>query len=112
MFLKENFLNNFAYPLHRTVCNMSNCLSAQCLSNLKSKNVLNSFSQSSLATLTYYLPFRAKTLHNFMSELNLEREEGMYHRESTRSYIKTAEITVCEYIHNLQSSSLFALQKC
>ena len=75
--------------------------------NLKSKNALNSFSQSSLATLTYYLPFRAKTLHNFKSELNLEREEGMYHRESTRSYIKTAENTVCEYIQNLQSSSLF-----
>jgi hypothetical protein len=33
--------------------------------NVKSKNALNSFSQSSLATLTYYLPFRAKTLHNF-----------------------------------------------
>jgi hypothetical protein len=62
MFLKENFLINFAYPLHHTVCNMSNC--------------------------------------------HLEREEGMYNRESTRSYIKTAEITVCEYIHNLQSSSL------
>jgi hypothetical protein len=31
----------------------------------------------------------------------------MYHRESTRSYIKTAENTVCEYIQNLQSSSLF-----
>jgi hypothetical protein len=75
--------------------------------NLKYQNALNSFSQSSLATLIYYLPFRAKTLHNFKSELNLEREEGMYHRESTRSYIKTAEITVCEYIHNLQSSSLF-----
>jgi hypothetical protein len=60
--------------------------------NLKSKNALNSFSQSSLATLTYYLPFRAKTLHNFKSELNLEREEGMYHRESTRSYIKTAQV--------------------
>ena len=75
--------------------------------NLKSKNALNSFNQSSLATLTYYLPFRAKTFNNFMSELNLEREEGMYYIESTRSYIKTAEITVCEYIHNLQSSSLF-----
>jgi hypothetical protein len=75
--------------------------------NLKSENALNSFSQSYLATLTYYLPFRAKTLHNFKLELNLEREEGMYNRESTRSYIKTAEITVCEYIHNLQSSSLF-----
>ena len=56
--------------------------------NLKSKNALNYFSQSSLATLTYYLPFRAKTLHNLKSELNLKREEGMYHRESTRSYIK------------------------
>ena len=57
--------------------------------NLKSKNALNSFSQSSLATLTYYLPFRAKTLHNLKSELkNLKREEGMYHRKSTRSYIK------------------------
>jgi hypothetical protein len=31
--------------------------------NLKSENALNSFSQSYLATLTYYLPFRAKTLH-------------------------------------------------
>jgi hypothetical protein len=37
MFLKENILNNFAYPLHRTVCNMSNCLSAQCLSQSLSK---------------------------------------------------------------------------
>jgi hypothetical protein len=66
--------------------------------NLKSENALNSFSQSYLATLTYYLPFRAKTLHTFKLELNLEREEGMYNRESIRSYIKTAEIAVCEYI--------------
>jgi hypothetical protein len=40
--------------------------------NLKSENALISFSQSYLATLTYYLPFRAKTLHNFKLELNLE----------------------------------------
>jgi hypothetical protein len=56
---------------------------------------------------TVCLLSRAKTLHNFKSELNLEREEGMYQRESTRSYIKTAENTVCEYIQNVQSSSLF-----
>ncbi|CAC5388151.1 unnamed protein product [Mytilus coruscus] len=42
--------------------------------NLKSKNALNSFSQSSLANLTFYLPYRAKTLHNLKSELQLERE--------------------------------------
>ena len=37
--------------------------------NLKTKNALNSFSLSSLATLTYYLPYRAETLHNFKTQL-------------------------------------------
>ncbi|CAC5371098.1 unnamed protein product [Mytilus coruscus] len=61
--------------------------------NLKSKNALNSFSQSSLANLTFYLPYRAKTLHNLKSELQLEREEGLYQREGTMSYVKNAEKT-------------------
>ncbi|CAG2223496.1 unnamed protein product [Mytilus edulis] len=75
--------------------------------NLKSKNALNSFSQSSLANLTFYLPYRAKTLHNLKSELQLEREEGLYQREGTMSYVKNAEKTVCEYMSNLETSSLF-----
>jgi hypothetical protein len=36
--------------------------------NLKTKNALNYFSLSSLATLTYYLPYRAETLHNFKTQ--------------------------------------------
>ncbi|CAG2204296.1 unnamed protein product [Mytilus edulis] len=75
--------------------------------NLKVKNALNSFSQSSLANLTFYLPYRAKTLHNLKSELQLEREEGLYQREGTMSYVKNAEKTVCEYMSNLETSSLF-----
>ncbi|CAC5392585.1 unnamed protein product [Mytilus coruscus] len=77
--------------------------------NLKSKNALNSFSQSSLANLTFYLPYRAKTLHNLKSELQLEREEGLYQREGTMSYVKNAEKTVCEYMSNLETSSLFVI---
>ncbi|CAC5359268.1 unnamed protein product [Mytilus coruscus] len=77
--------------------------------NLKSKNALNSFSQSSLANLTFYLPNRAKTLHNLKSELKLEREEGLYQREGTMSYVKNAEKTVCEYMSNLETSSLFVI---
>lgn len=70
--------------------------------NLKSKNALNSFSQTSLATLTFYLPFRAKTIHNLKSE----KDDKFYHRETSKSHIKTAEKTV-EYISTLKSSSLF-----
>jgi hypothetical protein len=33
--LKENILNNFAYPLHHTVCNVSNCLLSVCLNSCK-----------------------------------------------------------------------------
>jgi DNA-directed RNA polymerase specialized sigma54-like protein len=37
--------------------------------NLKTKNALNSFNLSSLATLTYYLPYSAETLHNVKTQL-------------------------------------------
>ena len=36
---------------------------------LKTKNALIFFSQSSLATLTYDLPYRVETLHNFKTQL-------------------------------------------
>ncbi|CAC5392687.1 unnamed protein product [Mytilus coruscus] len=62
-----------------------------------------------LANLTFYLPYRAKTLHNLKSELQLEREEGLYQREGTMSYVKNAEKTVCEYMSNLETSSLFVI---
>ncbi|CAC5366985.1 unnamed protein product [Mytilus coruscus] len=77
--------------------------------NVKSKNALNSFSQSSLANLTFYLPYRAKTLHNLKSELQLEREEGLHQREGTMSYVINAEKTVCENMSNLQTSSQFVI---
>ena len=82
--------------------------------HLKSKNALNSFSQSYLATLTYYLPIRAKTLHNLKSELNLKREEGMYHRESTRSYIKPKIVhhdILKAYFRESETEKSFILRK-
>jgi hypothetical protein len=37
--------------------------------DLKTKNALNSFSMSNLTALTFYLPYRAETLHNLKGHL-------------------------------------------
>ncbi|CAC5360249.1 unnamed protein product [Mytilus coruscus] len=79
--------------------------------NLKSKNALNSFSQSSLANLTFYLPYRAKTLHNLKSELQLEREEGLYQREGKMSYVKNAEKNSLTETDHEQTDSLINYRK-
>ena len=76
--------------------------------NLKSKNALNSYSQPSLAILTYYLPFRAEILHNFKKGIQLDRDD-LHHRETSLSYVITEERTILEYVSKLQSSSLFVL---
>ena len=49
---------------------------------LKTKNALNSFSLSSLATLIYYLPYRAETLYNFKTQL-LFQKDTLHHTENT-----------------------------
>ncbi|CAG2204294.1 unnamed protein product [Mytilus edulis] len=36
----------------------------------------------------FYLPYRAKTLHNLKSELQLEREEGLYQREAVNGFCR------------------------
>jgi hypothetical protein len=74
--------------------------------NLKTKNALNSFSLSSLATLTYYLPFRAETLHNVKTQL-LFQKDTPHHTEKTVPYVKLEEKNVIEYFSQLKQSSLF-----
>ena len=74
--------------------------------NLKTKNALNSFSQSSLATLTYYLPYRAETLHNFKTQL-LFRKDTPHHTEKTVPYVQLEEKNIIEYFSQLKQSSLF-----
>ena len=64
--------------------------------NLRAKNALNSFSQVSLATLTYYLPYRAEALHNFKKQIQVEREDKN-HRETSVNYVITEETTISDY---------------
>ncbi|CAC5409863.1 unnamed protein product [Mytilus coruscus] len=40
--------------------------------NLKTKKAINTFSLPSLTTMTYYLPYRAETLHNMKVKLDIE----------------------------------------
>ncbi|CAC5418643.1 unnamed protein product [Mytilus coruscus] len=56
--------------------------------NLKSKMLLTLSASLLWLISLFYLPYRAKTLHNLKSELQLEREEGLYQREGTMSYVK------------------------
>lgn len=75
--------------------------------NLKTKNALNSFSQSSLAALTYYLPYRAETLHNLKTKLLLENDMP-HHTQHTTPYVELEERNIQEYFCHLQQSSLFS----
>ena len=74
--------------------------------NLKTKNALNSFSQSSLATLTYYLPYRAETIHNLKTHLFLQKDEP-HHTEKTVPFVELEERNIQEYFSKLKQSSLF-----
>jgi hypothetical protein len=40
--------------------------------NLKTKKAINTYSQTSLAAFTAYLPYRAETMHSLKSQLGLE----------------------------------------
>jgi hypothetical protein len=74
--------------------------------NLKTKNPLNSFSPTSLTTITFYLTYRAETLHNFKKQIQMERDDN-HHRETAVLYVVTEETTIKEYVTKLESSSLF-----
>ena len=75
---------------------------------LKTKNALNSFSQSSLATLTYYLPYRAETLHNFKTQLSFQKQKDTpHHTEKTVPNVQLEEKNIIEYFSQLKHSSLF-----
>ena len=74
--------------------------------NLKTKNALNSFSQSNLATLTFYLPYRAETLHNLKTELSIGKDSP-HHIELTAPSVRQEEGNIREYFSKLQQSSLF-----
>ena len=73
---------------------------------LKTKNALNSFSLSSLATLIYYLPYRAETLYNFKTQL-LFQKDTLHHTENTVPYVKLEGKNIIEYFSQLKQSSLF-----
>ncbi|CAG2213915.1 unnamed protein product [Mytilus edulis] len=74
--------------------------------NLKTKNALNSFSQSSLAALTYYLPYRAETIYNLKTKLFLENE--MPHQtQHTTPYVELEKKNIHEYFCHLKQSYLF-----
>ena len=74
--------------------------------NLKTKNALDSFNQSSLATLTYYLPYRTETLHNFKTQL-LFQKDTPHHTEKTVPYVQLEEKNIIEYFSKLKHSFLF-----
>ncbi|CAC5372949.1 unnamed protein product [Mytilus coruscus] len=74
--------------------------------NLKTKNALNSFSQSSLATLTYYLPYRAETLDNLKTQLGFNRDSP-HHTEMTVPYVQLQERNIDEYFSQLEHSTLY-----
>lgn len=74
--------------------------------NLKTKNALNSLSQSSLAKLTFYLPYRAETIHNFKRELGFQKDLP-HHTEKGIKYVSVEEETIIEYFAKLEQSTLF-----
>ncbi|CAC5358990.1 unnamed protein product [Mytilus coruscus] len=63
--------------------------------------------QSSLAALTYYLPYRAETLHNLKTKLLLENDMP-HHTQHTTPYVELEERNIQEYFCHLQQSSLFS----
>ena len=74
--------------------------------NLKTKNALNSFSMSNLPALTFYLLYRAETLHNLKGHLSLEAYDTD-HKHTTVPVVQIGETNIFEYISKLQTSSLF-----
>ncbi|CAG2204986.1 unnamed protein product [Mytilus edulis] len=74
--------------------------------NLKTKQAINSFSPTSLATLTHYLPYRAETLHNIKTQLCIEKSDSQY-RETNNPFIETEELTIRQYLSELNTTSLF-----
>ncbi|CAC5399271.1 unnamed protein product [Mytilus coruscus] len=74
--------------------------------NLKTKQAINSFSPTSLASLTHYLPYRAETLHNIKNQLCIEKTDSQY-RETNKPFIETAELTFRQYLSELNTTSLF-----
>ncbi|CAC5419074.1 unnamed protein product [Mytilus coruscus] len=74
--------------------------------NLKTKQAINAFSPTSLATLTHYLPYRAETLHNIKNQLCIEKTDSQY-RETNKPFIETEELTIRQYLSELNTTSLF-----
>jgi hypothetical protein len=75
--------------------------------NLKTKKAINTYSQTSLAAFTAYLPYRAETMHNLKSQLGLEKGDNHKRKDTAVGFIKEEEKTIRMYIDKLRVSSLF-----
>jgi hypothetical protein len=75
--------------------------------NLKTKKAINTYSQTSLAAFTAYLPYRAETMHNLKSQLELEKGDNHKRKDTAVGFIKEEEKTIRMYIDKLRVSSLF-----
>ncbi|CAC5406554.1 unnamed protein product [Mytilus coruscus] len=75
--------------------------------NLKTKKAINTFSLPSLTAMTYYLPYRAETLHNLKVKLDIESGQSGKRKELSKSYIHSEEQTIFQYVEKLKVSSLF-----
>ncbi|CAC5377844.1 unnamed protein product [Mytilus coruscus] len=75
--------------------------------NLKTKKAINTFSLPSLTAMTYYLPYRAVTLHNLKVKLDIESGQSGKRKELSKSYIHSEEQTIFQYVEKLKVSSLF-----
>ncbi|CAG2184537.1 unnamed protein product [Mytilus edulis] len=75
--------------------------------NLKTKKAINTFSLPSLTAMTYYLPYRAESLHNLKVQLDIESGQSGKRKELSKSYIHSEEQTIFQYVENLKVSSLF-----
>ncbi|CAC5402436.1 unnamed protein product [Mytilus coruscus] len=74
--------------------------------NLKTKKAINTFSLPSLTAMTYYLPYRAETLHNLKVKLDIESGRQVNAR-NCRAFIHSEEQTIFQYVEKLKVSSLF-----
>ncbi|CAC5385726.1 unnamed protein product [Mytilus coruscus] len=74
--------------------------------NLKNKQAINTFSQTSLASLTYYLSYRAEALHNIKNQLCIEKSDSQY-RETNKPFFETEELTIRHYLSELNTTLLF-----
>ncbi|CAC5404123.1 unnamed protein product [Mytilus coruscus] len=74
---------------------------------IKIKKAINTFSLPSLTAMTYYLPYRAETLHNLKVKLDIESGQSGKRNELSKSYIHSEEQIIFQCVEKLKVSSLF-----